>query len=221
MSKQSPSFIPLQISILGAGKIGLALTTLWIRAGHSVCLGARNPEKLQAEIDKLGLKASVKSIKDAAEASDIVVLAVPYPVVQGLVSEISNELKNKILIDATNPFGFSPEGHVISTLGPKITAGTHMANLLPESTIVRAFTHIMDELLVSRGTRHPGLFAMAIAGDDPTAKATVAGLVSDTGFVPIDIGNLAESLPLDPGGILFAHVFTVADMKLILKSKRS
>lgn len=208
-----------QISILGAGKIGLALATLWLRKGHSICLGSRHPEKLQSVVDDLNLKVHVKNIKDAAAESDIILLAVPYSAVEEVISDIKDELSNKLIIDATNPFGLSAEGHVISTLGTKITAGTYMASLLPKSIIVRAFTHIMEELLVSRGTKQPGLFAVAIAGDDPAAKLTVAELVNDTGFVPIDIGTLSESAPLDPGGILFPQVFTPADMKLALKRK--
>jgi predicted dinucleotide-binding enzyme len=205
------------ISILGAGKIGLALATLWVRAGHSICLGSRDPEKLQPVVDNLGLKVSVKNIRNAAAENEIILLAVPYSAINMLTSEIKNEVDNKIIIDATNPFGLSSEGHVISILGPNITAGTRMANLLPKSIIIRAFTHIMEELLVSRGTQQPGLFAVAIAGDDLAAKLMVSELVSDTGFVPVDIGTLLESAPLDPGGFLFPQVFTPADMKLTLK----
>lgn len=209
-----------RISILGAGKIGLALATLWFRAGHSICLGSRHPEKLHSVVDALGLQVNIKNIKAAAADSDMIVFAVPYAAVAELISDIQYEVQNKIIIDATNPFGLSPEGHVISTLGPTITAGTAMAKRLPNSKIVRAFTHIMDELLVSRGTKQPGLFAMAIAGDDPDAKLCVAELVRDAGFAPVDIGALAESAPLDPGGVLFPQVFTVADMKLTLQNNR-
>lgn len=208
-----------KISILGAGKIGLALATLWLRAGHSICLGSRNPEKIQSEVNALGLKVSVKNIRDAAAENEIILLAIPYSAVKDVTSEIKNEVSDKIIMDATNPFGISPEGHVISTLGSKITAGTYMANLLPNSIVIRAFTHILDELLVSRGTKQPGLFAVAIAGDNPAAKLIVTELVHDTGFVPLDIGTLSESAPLDPGGILFPQVFTLADMKLALKTK--
>lgn len=205
-----------QISILGAGKIGLALATLWLRAGHAVCLGSRHPEKLQVTLDRLGLKAKVKRIKDAAAENDLIFLAVPYSAVEDVISEIEPIVRNKIIIDATNPFGLSPEGHVISTLPLNITAGSYMASLLPKARVVRAFSHIMEELLVSRGTTQPGLFAVAIAADDSDAKSIVAELVRDTGFVPVDIGTLSESSPLDPGGILFPHVFTPADMKLKL-----
>jgi predicted dinucleotide-binding enzyme len=154
-----------KISIIGAGKIGLALATLWLRAGHTVFLSSRHPEKLKKTVNELGLNAEIKSVKEAAQRGDIIVLSVPYDAVDEVTSDIQIEVKNKIIIDTTNPFGFSPEGHVISTLGNNITAGSRMASLLPNSTIVRAFTHIMEELLVSRGTKYPGLFAVAIAGD--------------------------------------------------------
>lgn len=202
-----------KISILGAGKIGLALATLWVRAGHSVCLGSRNPEELQPTVKAMHLVASIKTVKEASADGDIIVLAVPYEAVPDLVSQIKNTVANKIVLDATNPFGLSPEGHVISTLNAGVTAGTQMSRLLPESHIIRAFTHIMDELLVSRGTRQPGFFAAAIAGDHVDAKQQVSALVQEAGFVPLDIGTLAESAPLDPGGILFPHMLTVADMK--------
>ena len=91
-----------------------------------------------------------------------------------------------------------------------------MAQRLPHSLVVRAFSHVMDELLVSRGSSQSGLWAMAIAGDDPVAKQIVGALVRDAGFVPVDIGTLAESLPLDPGGALFPHMFTEADMRAML-----
>lgn len=208
-----------KISILGAGKIGLALATLWARKGHSICIGSRHPEKLQSVVKTLGSNVRVQSIKAAAAENDILLLAVPYSAVTEVIAEIKDVINHKIIIDATNPFGFSPEGHVISTLGPKMTEGSYMANLVPNSTVVRAFSHIMDELLVSRGTNQPGLFAVAIAGDNQHAKSIVAELVQDTGFLPVDIGTLSESAPLDPGGVLFPHVFTVADMKLALKRR--
>ena len=49
----------------------------------------------------------------------------------------------------------------------------------------------MDELLISRGSKQPGLFAVTIAGDKQNEKSIVAELVNDTGFVPVDIGTLA------------------------------
>jgi len=63
------------ISILGTGKIGLALATLWVRKGHSICLGSRDSKKLQPVIKDLGLNMSVKTIKKASIENDIIVLS--------------------------------------------------------------------------------------------------------------------------------------------------
>jgi hypothetical protein len=207
---------PRSISILGAGKIGQAVGQLWLRAGHSVCFGVRSPEKLSSLVEALGSQASAKSIEAAAAEGEVVFVAVPYEAVDDVVALSCSQLADKIVIDASNPFALSPEGRIISSLDSGVTAGSRMAQRLPHSLVVRAFSHVMDELLVSRGSSQSGLWAMAIAGDVPVAKQIVGELVRDAGFVPVDIGTLAESLPLDPGGALFPHMFTEADMRAVL-----
>jgi predicted dinucleotide-binding enzyme len=204
------------ISILGAGKLGQAVGQLWHRAGHRVCFGVRSPYKLSSLVESLGPRASAKSIEDAAAEGDIVLLAVPYTAIDEVVSLSQSRLADKIVLDATNPFALSPEGRIVSSLGVGTTAGAHMAQRLPASFVVRCFTHIMDELLVSRGTAQSGMWAAAIAGDDSVAKQIASELVHDAGFVAVDIGTLAESEPLDPGGVLFPHMFTPADMRAVL-----
>lgn len=204
------------IAVIGAGKIGQAVGQLLLHAGHSICFGSRSPQKLSSFIEALGTRASAKSIEAAATEGEIIFLAIPYQAVDELIPTLQPLFSGKIVIDATNPFALSPEGHIVSSLTAGVTAGSRMASLLPESIVVRAFNHVMDELLVSRGSTQAGLWAMAIAGDDPAAKQIVSKLVSDAGFVPVDIGTLAKSSPLDPGGKLFPHMFTEADMKVTL-----
>ena len=84
-------------------------------------------------MNRLELPVSVKTIKAVVVENDIIVLAVPYSAVPEVTAEIKEIAANKIIIDATNPFEISPEGYVISPLGPTITAGSRMATLLPKS----------------------------------------------------------------------------------------
>ena len=200
------------IAIVGSGKIGQAVGELLLRAGHSVCFGSRSPKKLSDFIERMGEKASVKPIEEAIGEGEIIFLALPYPVVDEVIPSLEFLLSEKIVIDATNPFALSDDGRIISSLDSGITAGKRMSSLLPKSIIIRAFSHIMDELLVSRGTTQSGFWAVAIAGDDKDSKELVSKLVEDTGYIPVDIGSLAESSCLDPGGMLFPHMFTKADM---------
>jgi predicted dinucleotide-binding enzyme len=88
-----------------------------------------------------------------------------------------------------------------------------MARKRPDSAVVRAFSHIPDELLWPRGSEQRLYWAMAIAGDDPDAKDIVAGLVHDAGWAPVDLGGLDDSAALDPGGAVFHLFYTEAEMR--------
>lgn len=205
-----------RLAVLGAGPIGRAVGRRWVEAGHMVTFGSRTPDKLSDLIDGLGPRASAHSWREAVAAADVVLLAVAYPGVAPVLEEIGEDLAGKVLIDATNPMGLDPDGRIISTLPSGVTQGAHTAALLPRTRVVRAFTHVMEELLDNRGRTQPLLWAMAIAGDDPVALSLTADLVRDTGFTPVPIGSLANSAALEPGGVLFPHVFTAADLRAAL-----
>jgi predicted dinucleotide-binding enzyme len=96
-----------------------------------------------------------------------------------------------------------------------MTQGRHTAKLLPDSMVTRAFTHVMYELLWPRGTRQRMSWGMALAGDDATAKAATAELITDAGFTPVDVGGLDDSAILDPGGVLFPKMFSPADLRIL------
>ncbi|SFW78694.1 NADPH-dependent F420 reductase [Amycolatopsis australiensis] len=199
-------------AILGVGGIGVPIARLWSAAGHEIALGSREPGRLRARIAPHRITGEVTTLVEAAAAADVVLLAVPYPALDEVLDQVGPALAGKIVIDATNPMGLSEEGHIISTLGTALTSGEATAKRLPHSHVVRAFSHVMEELLWPRGTGQRHFWGMALAGDDPRSKDTVAALVRDAGFTPVDIGSLAESRPLDPGGVLFPHMFTPADL---------
>ncbi|HEU5160776.1 MAG TPA: NAD(P)-binding domain-containing protein [Streptosporangiaceae bacterium] len=209
----TPPTTPRRIGILGAGKVGRAVGRHWTTAGHTVTFGSRSPEGLASFTRELGVRARAAAPAAAAAAGDIVLLSVPHPVVEEVLDAAYGHLTGKIVIDATNPMGLSPDGRIISTLDAGLTQGRRTAKFLPDSTVIRAFTHVMDELLCSRGTRQPHFWGMALAGDDPDAKAVVAGLIHDAGFTPVDLGGLDDSSALDPGGPIFPHLFTPADLR--------
>lgn len=67
---ESPS--PLDIAVVGAGNIGRALGAGWVRSGHRVRFGARDPAN---PIDVAA--AAVTDIASALAHADAVALAVP------------------------------------------------------------------------------------------------------------------------------------------------
>src|SRR5579859_4551187 len=82
---------PLKITVIGKGQVGKALAASLSRADHEVVFGTRAPSS-----------ADEAAIAVAAEAADIVILAVPSAAIGEVVSAAGG-LAGKIVIDATNP----------------------------------------------------------------------------------------------------------------------
>ncbi|MDP5315630.1 MULTISPECIES: NADPH-dependent F420 reductase [Streptomyces] len=204
---------PLSIGVLGAGNIGRPVGRHWSAAGHRVTFGSRSPERLVEFVADSCPEARTAGLVETAETNDVLLLSFPYPAWEEVLESVGGSLAGKLILDATNPMGLSDDGHIISTLAPGLTQGRHASKLLPNAMVVRAFTHVMDELLWSRGTQQRHFWGMGYAGDDSEAKNAARGLILDAGFTPVDLGGLDDSAPLDPGGSLFPHMFTPADLR--------
>lgn len=200
----------MKIGILGAGRIGGNLGTLWAEAGHEIMLSSRNPDQLGDLVEKLGGQAQAGTLAAAAAFGEVLVLAYPYAAHQEVIGAYGDDLTGKIIIDATNPFGHgisAPQGG---------TSGEATAQWLPQSRVVRAFSHIYAAALMQEAHREGDLLAVAMAGDDAEAKQVVAQLISDAGFVAVDLGALAESGALDPYGILWTRQLDEHAMRALL-----
>ncbi len=91
-----------------------------------------------------------------------------------------------------------------------------MASLLPGSSVVRAFSHIDWDLLVTRATNEPGVWAVGYASDGDDVDKVVEVMIRDMGYVPVKVGSLAESAPIDPGGVLWPRMLTPDAMRALL-----
>ncbi len=190
------------VGIVGAGPMSRSLAELLCRQ-YRVTVGTRHRELLKV----LGLSGDVKvtSLQEAAE-SDVVLLAVRHRVAPGLLTLVGRQLSGKVVIDTMNGWAM-----------PKsLTEGCWLANRLPTAKVVRAFTHIDHEALLRHGTTEPGRWAAGYAADDREARIVAEQLITATGFVPVQVGGLAQSAPLDVGGILWPYMFTPEDMRAAL-----
>jgi 8-hydroxy-5-deazaflavin:NADPH oxidoreductase len=179
------------IGFIGAGKIGSQLARLAIANGHEVVLSnSRGPATLAALIEELGPKARAATPREAAQAGEIVVVSIPLKNYESVPVE---PLAGKIVID-TNNYYPQRDGH-IDELDDETTTTSELLQLhLPLSRVVKAFNHIYAAELTTHGqpTGSKHRRALAIAGDDEQAKATVARLIDQFGFDTVDAGPLAE-----------------------------
>jgi predicted dinucleotide-binding enzyme len=190
------------VGILGAGKVGTVLARRAIAAGHPVLIsGSGDPSRIALIVDVLAPGAIATTSADAAARADVVILALPLG---KLPSVPVAELRGKVVIDAMN-YWWEVDGHRDDLANPASSTSELVQDLLPASTVVKAFNHMgyhdLDE--GPRPAGEPGRKGIAVAGDDDAARATVAALVDAFGFDPVDIGALRAGRVLEPGRSLF------------------
>lgn len=202
----------MKIGIIGAGDVGQTLAKLWIQAGHSVLLSSRHPETLDPIIQKLGRSAEAATVAQTAIESELLLLAVNYSTIDEAIAQIAPHVTDKIVIDATNPLRYTDEGGLERVIGDHEIAGLVMANKLPNARIVKAFTTLWTGYLQQHAYRPYPQVAVALAGNAGD-KPAVASLIRDVGFVPVDLGTLADSRPLDPPSPIWNKVLTADEVR--------
>jgi 8-hydroxy-5-deazaflavin:NADPH oxidoreductase len=190
----------LQIGTIGAGRIGGTLARLLGAAGHDVVVTtSRSPEALTADI--AGWSGVRAGSRDDLAACEVVVLAFPWRVAADALAGL--DLRDRVVIDATNPF--AADFDIIDT-GRAGSTGT-IVELLPYARVVKAFNTVPDDQLVDRADdRAPTArrIGIPIAADDVAARDEVADLIADLGFTAVPVGGLAEGRDLmEPASPLF------------------
>jgi 8-hydroxy-5-deazaflavin:NADPH oxidoreductase len=180
------------IGLIGAGHIGSQLARLAVKNGYDVAISnSRGPESLKALVAELGPKARAATPEEAAKAGDIVVVTVPLKNYRQVPVA---PLAGKIVID-TNNYYPDRDGHIAELDSESKTTAELLQEHLPASKVVKAFNHIYAAALTTDGqpAGSKNRRALAIAGNDPAAKATVARLIDEFGFDTVDMGDLKES----------------------------
>jgi predicted dinucleotide-binding enzyme len=202
---------PLKIGIIGAGKIGGSLATLWAKAGHEVLVSSRHPDELQGLVKSLGPKARAGTPREAAVFGDVVLISVPYGALPQVGRDLANELKGKVVLDTGNPYP-ERDGDMAVEARKKGT-GVASAELLPGVKLVRAFNAISYRNLRSEAHRSGELVGIPIAGDDPQALEVAQRLVRDAGFEPVVVGPLAKARLFDVGTPVYTQLLTAKELK--------
>ncbi len=204
---------PCAIGVLGSGPMGRGFATLLSRAEYEVTLGTRHPEApAQTELPSA---VRISSFIEAA-AGDTAFIAVAHAAAKDLVTSLTPHLVGKTLISSLN--AWIPADYAAAGLSSSLTEGSWMARLVPDTNVVRAFSHIDQRHLVTRATTEPGRWAVSYATDDITSAVTVEDLIRAMGYVPYLIGTLAGSAPLDYDGVLSHRLLTPQQMRMALNN---
>ena len=166
----------MDIGIIGSGIVGTTLGTALVSKGHAVIVGTRDKGKLREWAEKTG--GQVGSFADAAAHGEIVINATSgRGSLEALQMAGADRLKDKILIDTSNPLDFSkgfPPSLLISnteSLGEKIQTA------FPTAKVVKTLNTVSAVVMVDPGKVGGGEHDLFVCGNDATAKSRVTGLL--------------------------------------------
>jgi predicted dinucleotide-binding enzyme len=157
-----------------------------------VSISAGDQREANAVASQIGGSAAASN-QDAIAEAQLVILAVPFDAVSGIVEELGTALDGKIIVDVTNRF--APE-----ELGAPSNAEM-IQQIAPGAKVVKAINTVFasrqaDPLI--NGVQLDGF----VASDDDAAKSAALEFVESLGFRPIDAGPLAMARALEGMGLL-------------------
>ncbi len=189
----------MRIGVIGAGRIGGNAARLFAQAGHEVMVSfSRDQRRLEQLAAEIG--ARVGSPLDAAQFGEVVMLSVPWPLVDDVLGEVG-PLAGKVVIDTTNHFARGGLADLEGVTGAQVNQAR-----MPDAKLVKAFNTLTAGFQAQSAGR-PGAdrVVLFLCGDDRAAKATVSELIEDAGFCGVDLGGLADGAPMEaprrPGAV--------------------
>lgn len=191
----------MRIAVIGTGNVGGAIAIRLAEIGHDVS-AARSPgQELPAALVAAGVGAG--PVREILGDAEVVVLAVPFGAVPDVLGGCADLLAGKVLIDCTNPVGPGLTHGLDSVRG----GSQLVAELAPGARVVKAFSVYGAENFADNSYPDANVLpAMLFCGDDAEAKAVVAGLLSELGWEPVDVGGLEQSLHLEHMTLLWVRM---------------
>lgn len=194
-----------RIGVLGSGQVGEALANGFLKHGHEVMRGTREPAKLDAWRKGAGPHASAGTFADTVRFADVVVLAVKGTGAESAVKLCGAEnLAGKTVIDATNPIADAPPTNGLIKLftGSNESLMERLQALAPKARFVKAFSCVGNALMVDPdfGGPKPTMF---MCGNDAGAKAEVQGILTKFGWEWEDLGGAEGARAIEPLCVLW------------------
>jgi hypothetical protein len=190
----------MKIGIIGSGNVGGTLGKRWAALGHQVLFSTRRPdsEEMKTLVASAGPRARATTAAETVAASEILLLATPWPVTREMVESLG-ELNNRILIDATNPLMPKLAGLEFANTS---SGAEQVAQWAKGARVVKAFNTIGDNIMehTTFGEISPVLF---YCGDDKEAKQIAHQLAAELGFDPQNAGPLTQARLLEPFALLW------------------
>lgn len=169
------------ITIFGTGNMANAIGGIFAAGGSTV-------EYISSETSA-----------GATIQGDIVVLAVPYGAIAGILENHSAAFAGKTVVDITNPLNFETFDSLVVPVGSSAAAEIQQA--VPAANVVKAFNTNFAATLAS-GKVGETQTTVLVAGDSADAKNSLIAAIGNASVRAIDAGSLKRAHELEAIGFL-------------------
>jgi predicted dinucleotide-binding enzyme len=131
-------------------------------------------------------------------------LAVHWSRVDDVLKQ-AGDFSDKVVVSCSLPMNADDTGLVIAHTS---SGAEELAKRAPKARVVSAFNTVPSELLfgVFAARRRAARPSLVYCGDDARSKETVAMLIRDVGFEPVDAGPLRIARYTEPFALLVAQL---------------
>ena len=194
----------MKIGVIGSGEVAKTLAGGFLKHGHDVVIGTRDPAKLKGWAAE-NPRARVGSFAEAAQFGKVVVLAVKGgAAAEALRGAGASNLAGKPVIDTTNPIADAPPSKGVlqffTTLGESLMERSQRE--FPEARFVKAFNSVGSARMVNPRFQD-GKPTMFICGNDEDAKKAVTTILDQFGWETADMGSVEAARAIEPLCILW------------------
>jgi len=194
------------VAIIGTGNIGGTLAARFAAGGLDFLLAGRDQETATKIASGLDGHAEAVSVDEAVDRAGVLVFAVWLPDFEQLIAQYGQRLAGKVIVDPTNPVGPDADGTYRKVIGEQESSGQILAGLLPAGAqLVKAFGTLSAATLAAAARREPDRAVLFYAADDAAAGDLVAGLIRASGYEPVRVGGLDQSIRIEMFGDLHEY----------------
>ena len=204
-----------RIGIIGSGNVGGALTRLFTKAGRDVVVAnSRGPASLADLARETG--ARPVTVAEAVQNTEIVVIALPMAAVSSLPKDLFHDAPAHLIVIDTSNYYPKRDG-LIEQVEAGMTESGWVERKLGHP-VIKAFNTIRAVNLPNKAKpgEHAGRVALAVAGNDAQAKASVMRLVEEIGFDAVDAGTIEQSWRQQPGSPGYLKDYDAAGVRQAL-----
>lgn len=183
----------MNISILGAGRVGTTLARALAAKGHDVTLGHRDPAAGENRWQGPPLRHA--SLADAAAASPLVINATPGDTALQMLQALQTPLQGKVLLDVSNATERTASDMPGGLLYPNSSLAERLQAALPQTRVVKSLNTMLFTVMAAPQSLPipPTVF---VSGDDADAKRQVNAVLADLGWPAeqvLDLGGIQSA----------------------------